>query len=78
MIPKEIKYNLHYGDVRGDVLPPPHGTYTSCSVVRKKKKKKKKKKNVKKIVFGHKEHTTDKKMGVKLASRETNINFLLN
>ena len=24
MIPKEMKYNLHYGDVRGDVLPPPH------------------------------------------------------
>ena len=23
MIPNEIKYNLHYGDVRGDVLPPP-------------------------------------------------------
>ena len=29
MIPKEMKYNLHYGDVRGDVLPPPHGTNTS-------------------------------------------------
>ena len=26
MIRKEMKYNLHYGDVRGDVLPPPHGT----------------------------------------------------
>ena len=26
VIPKEIKYNLHYGDVRGDVLQPPHGT----------------------------------------------------
>ena len=26
MIPKEIKYNLHYDDVRGDVLRPPHGT----------------------------------------------------
>ena len=26
MIPKEIKYNLHYGDVRGDVLLPPHDT----------------------------------------------------
>ena len=25
MIPKEMKYNLHYGEVRGDVLPPPHG-----------------------------------------------------
>ena len=33
MIPKEMKYNLHYGKVRGDVLPPPHGTNTSCSVV---------------------------------------------
>ena len=26
MIPKEIKYNLHYDDVREDVLRPPHGT----------------------------------------------------
>ena len=34
MIPKEIKYNLHYSDVRGDVLLPPHGTNTSCSVVK--------------------------------------------
>ena len=34
MIPKEMKYNLHYGKVRGDVLPPPHGTNTSCSVVK--------------------------------------------
>ena len=25
MIPKEIKYNLHYDDVRGDFLRPPHG-----------------------------------------------------
>ena len=23
MIQKEMKYNLHYCDVRGDVLPPP-------------------------------------------------------
>ena len=30
MTPKEMKYNLHYGDVL-DVLPPPHGTNTSCS-----------------------------------------------
>ena len=29
MIPKEMKYNLHYGDVRGDVLPPPNDTNTS-------------------------------------------------
>ena len=34
VIPKEMKYNLHFGDVRGDVLPPPHGTNTSCSVVK--------------------------------------------
>ena len=34
MIPKVMKYNLHYGDVWGDVLPPPHGTKTSCSVVK--------------------------------------------
>ena len=26
MIPKEIKYNLHYDDVWGDFLRPPHGT----------------------------------------------------
>ena len=26
MIPKEIKYNLHYDDVRGDFLRPPPGT----------------------------------------------------
>ena len=32
MIPKQMKYNLHYGDVRGDVVPPPLGTNTSCSV----------------------------------------------
>ena len=31
MIPKEIKYNLHYDDVRGDFLRPPHGT-TSATV----------------------------------------------
>ena len=24
-----MKYNLHYGDVRGDVVPPPHGIYAS-------------------------------------------------
>ena len=26
MTPKEIKYNLHYDDVHGDFLRPPHGT----------------------------------------------------
>ena len=26
MNPKEIKYNLHYDDVQGDILRPPHGT----------------------------------------------------
>ena len=26
MIPEEIKYNLHYDDVRGDCLRPLHGT----------------------------------------------------
>ena len=39
MIPKEMKYNLHYGKVRGDVLPPPHGTNTSCSVVKQTSKR---------------------------------------
>ena len=31
MIPKEIKYNLHFDDVRGDFLLPQHGT-TSAAV----------------------------------------------
>ena len=26
MFPKEIKYNLHYDNVRGDFLRPPHDT----------------------------------------------------
>ena len=26
-----MKYNLHYGKVRGDALPPPHGTNTDDS-----------------------------------------------
>ena len=34
MIPKEMKNDLHYSDVRGDVLPPPHGTNTSCGIVK--------------------------------------------
>ena len=34
MILKEMKYKLYYGDARGDILPPPHGTDTSCSVVK--------------------------------------------
>ena len=29
MIPKEIKYSLHYDDLRGDILPPPHGAITA-------------------------------------------------
>ena len=36
MIPKEIKYNLHYDDVRGDVLWPPHDT-TPATVEKRKK-----------------------------------------
>ena len=28
MIPKEIEYNLHYDNVRGDFLRPPHGKVT--------------------------------------------------
>ena len=47
MIPKETKYNLHYGEVRGDILRPPHGTITSCSVIKWTSKK---------ISFGNKEH----------------------
>ena len=34
MIPKEMEYNLHYGKIRGDVLPTPKGTNISCSVVK--------------------------------------------
>ena len=26
MVTVEIKYNLHYDDIRGDFLRPPHGT----------------------------------------------------
>ena len=26
MVPKEIKYNMHYDDAQGDFLRPPHGT----------------------------------------------------
>ena len=29
MAPKEIKYNLHHDDVRGDFLRPPQGTTTA-------------------------------------------------
>ena len=29
VISKEMKYNLHYGEVRGDVLRPPHGVYVN-------------------------------------------------
>ena len=39
MIPKEMKYNLHYGDVRGDVLSPPNGNavleLNVCSLIGK-------------------------------------------
>ena len=31
-----MKYNLHCGDVSGDVLPPPHGTNASCNVYDKR------------------------------------------
>ena len=33
MISKEMKYNLHYGDVRGDILPPPHATVATFSTL---------------------------------------------
>ena len=55
MIPKEMKYNLHYSEVRGDVLPPPHGTNTSRIAL--------------KIAFWNKEHTTDQKMEVSVLLR---------
>ena len=37
--PKEIEYNLHYGEVRGDVLRPPHATNASCNSEKIKVKK---------------------------------------
>ena len=36
MIPKKIKYNLHYDNVRGDFLRPLHGT-TPAAVELKQK-----------------------------------------
>ena len=38
MIQKEIKYNLHYDDVRGDLLRPPHDA-TSATVKLNKSQK---------------------------------------
>ena len=38
MHPKEIEYKLHYDDVRGDILRPPHGT-TPATVEYNKGKK---------------------------------------
>ena len=58
MIPKEMKYNLHYGKVWGDVLPPSHYYQLRCSKI-----------NVKKIAFGNKEHTADMKMGISVLLR---------
>ena len=59
MIPKEMKYNLHYGKVRGTFYRS-HKALISlqCSKI-----------NVKKTAFGNKEHTTDKKMGVSVLLR---------
>ena len=52
MIPKEIKCNMHYDDVRGDFLRPLHST-TPAKVEQNKSKKK--------IAFGEKEHTKSRK-----------------
>ena len=38
MIPKEIKYNLHYDDVHEDVLRPPHDTTPATAELNKSKK----------------------------------------
>ena len=38
MIPKDIKYHLHYDDVRGDFLRPPHGTTPATAEQNKSKK----------------------------------------
>ena len=54
IILKEIKYNRHEGDIRDDVLPPPHAlTQLQCSKI-----------NVKNIAFVNKEDTADWTMGV--------------
>ena len=37
MIPKQIEYNLHYDDVRGDLLRPPHGTTPATVEIKVKK-----------------------------------------
>ena len=47
MIPKEIKYNLHYDDVWGDFLRPLHGTTPVTES--------------KRIAFGNKEYTKSQK-----------------
>ena len=54
LVPQEMKYNLHYGDVRGDVLPPPHNTNTSLREVKIKVKND--------CLWKQRTHTTDKKM----------------
>ena len=51
MIPKGKKYNLHYNDVRGDFLWPPHGT-TPATVEQNKSKR---------FAFGNKENAHTKK-----------------
>ena len=38
MIPKKIQYNLHYNDVRGDFLRPPHGITPATIELNKSKK----------------------------------------
>ena len=54
MIPKEIKYNLHYDDVRRDFLRSPQCT-TPATVEYNKSQKR--------IAFGNKEHTKITKIG---------------
>ena len=53
VIPKETKYDLHCCDVRGDLLPPPHDTNTSCSVVKSTSER---------LPWETKEHTADEIM----------------
>ena len=35
---RKLKYNLHYGEVQGEVMRPPHGTNTRGSEVKKNPK----------------------------------------
>ena len=64
MIPKEMKYNLHYGNIRGDFLPPPHGTNTTMCTTENTEAQRKKKN----AIDGALERSVEKKNTVRLES----------